>query len=319
MNKSDWIFVAGHNGLVGNSVLQLLLKNGYKNIITVEKKKLDLRNFQEVEKFFNNKKIDYMVMAAARAGGIIANSQNQKDFFLDNIEIQNSLLKLALKKKIKRTIFLGTSCIYPKFSKTPINEENLLSGKLEKTNQCYAIAKISGIKLCEALKEDYKLDVVCLMPTNVYGHNDNFNQIDGHVIPAIISKFEEAIKKKKKKTILLGTGKPLREFIHSEDLASAILFSLKIKKNKIFKIFKSELPVMNVGTNDEISIKKLSELIAKYLNYDGKIIFDKISPDGTFRKNLDTSKINKLGWLPKINFKDGLKKVIDNRKFKQSP
>ena len=317
MKKSDRIFVAGHNGLVGNSVLQLLLESGYKNIITVNRKNLDLRNFQKVDKFFKNKKIDYMVMAAARAGGIIANSKNQKDFFLDNVEIQNTLLKLALKKRVKRTIFLGTSCIYPKFSKTPIREESLLSGKLEKTNQSYAIAKISGIKLCEALKEDYKLDIICLMPTNVYGHNDNFNKIDGHVIPAIITKFEETIKKKKNKTFLLGTGKPLREFIHAEDLASAILFSLKLKKSKIYNIFKTKLPIMNVGTNDEISIKKLSQLIAKYLNYNGKIIFDKKSPDGTFKKNLDTSRLNKLGWLPKINFKDGLKKVIKNRKYKQ--
>ena len=155
------------------------------------------------------------------------------------------------------------------------------------------------------------------MPTNVYGHNDNFNKIDGHVIPAIITKFEQTIKMNKNETLLLGTGKPLREFIHAEDLASAILFSLKLKKSKIYNIFKTKLPIMNVGTNNEISIKNLSQLIAKYLNYNGKIIFDKKSPDGTFKKNLDTSKLNKLGWHPKINFKDGLKKVIENRKYKQ--
>tara|TARA_A100001015_G_scaffold287527_1_gene357385 strand:+ start:590 stop:1162 length:573 start_codon:yes stop_codon:yes gene_type:complete len=189
-----------------------------------------------------------------------------------------------------------------------------LSGKLEKTNQCYAIAKIAGIKLCEALKEDYKLDVICLMPTNVYGHNDNFNKINGHVIPAIISKVEEAKKQKKKKVKLLGTGKPLREFIHAEDLASAILFSLKLKKSTIKRKFGLRLPVINVGTNQEFSIKKLSELISKYLNYKGKILFDKKSPDGTFRKKLDSSIINRLGWLPNIQFKHGLKKVIENRK-----
>ncbi|MDC3126003.1 NAD-dependent epimerase/dehydratase family protein, partial [Candidatus Pelagibacter sp.] len=295
MKNSDRVFVAGHNGLVGSAVINLLKKKGFKNLITVEKKKLDLRDFNAVEKYFKKKKVDYMVMSAARAGGIIANSRNQKDFFLENIEIQNSLLKLALKKKIKRTIFLGTSCIYPKLSKIPINENSLLTGKLEKTNQCYAIAKIAGIKLCEALKEDYKLDVICLMPTNVYGHNDNFNKINGHVIPAIISKVEEAIKKKQKKVNLLGTGKPMREFIHAEDLASAIFFSLKIKKSIILKKFGSRLPIINVGTNQEFSIKKLSELISKNFGFKGKIVFDKKSPDGTFRKKLDSSIINRLG------------------------
>ena len=314
MKTSDRVFVAGHNGLVGSAVIDLLKKKGFKNLITVEKKKIDLRNYSKLEHYFRKKKIDYMVMSAARAGGIIANSRNQKDFFLENIEIQNSLLKLALKKKIKRTIFLGTSCIYPKYSKIPIKEDSLLSGKLEKTNQCYAIAKIAGIKLCEALKEDYKLDIICLMPTNVYGHNDNFNKVSGHVIPAIISKVEDAKKKKRKKVTLLGTGKPLREFIHAEDLASAILFSLKIKKSIVHRQFGYKLPVLNVGTNQEFSIKKLAELISKYLNFNGKILFDKKSPDGTFRKKLNSSLINKLGWLPNIHFKLGLKKVIENRK-----
>ncbi|MDC0046937.1 NAD-dependent epimerase/dehydratase family protein [Candidatus Pelagibacter sp.] len=314
MKNTDRVFVAGHKGLVGSAVIDLLKKKGFKNLITVERKKLDLRNYYEVEKYFKRKKIDYMVMSAARAGGIIANSRNQKDFFLENIEIQNSLLKLALKKKIKRTIYLGTSCIYPKLSKIPIKEDSLLTGKLEKTNQCYAIAKIAGIKLCEALKEDYKLDLICLMPTNVYGHNDNFNKISGHVIPAIISKVEEAIRKKRNVVNLLGTGKPLREFIHAEDLASAIIFSLKIKKGTVRKKFGVKLPVLNVGTNQEFSIKKLSELISKYFNFNGKIIFDKKSPDGTFRKKLDSSIINRLGWYPKISFKYGLKKVIENRK-----
>ena len=198
MNINSKIFIAGHKGLVGSSVLDLLKKKGYKNLITVDRKELDLREYTKLKKFFRNIKIDYMIMAAARAGGILANSNNQKDFFLENIEIQNSLLQLALSKKIKRTIFLGTSCIYPKFTKTPIRESSLLTGKLEKTNQCYAIAKIAGIKLCEALFENHNIDIVCLMPTNVYGQNDHFDKDYGHVIPAMISKVEEAIKKKKK-------------------------------------------------------------------------------------------------------------------------
>jgi GDP-L-fucose synthase len=313
MKRKDAIFVAGHNGLVGSAVLKKLKKDGFKNIIIVNKKKLDLRNFEKVNRYFKNKKIDYMIMAAARAGGIIANNTNQKDFFLENIEIQNTLLKLALIKKIKRTIYLGTSCIYPKFSKVPIKENSLLTGILEKTNQCYAIAKIAGIKLCEALFEDHKLDIVCLMPTNVYGDNDNFNKVNGHVIPAVISKIEEAKKSNKKKVQLLGTGKPLREFIHAEDLADAIIKCLKLRPSILKKIFKLQLPIINVGTNEEISIKGLSQLIAKFIKFKGKIVFDKKSPDGTYRKGLNLSIIRKLGWYPKIKLKEGLKKVIENR------
>jgi len=313
MKKSDNIFIAGHKGLVGSSVLKLFRNKGYKNLILIDKKKLDLRDSNKVLKYFKNKKIDYMIMAAAKAGGIIANNSNQKDFFLNNIEIQNSLLQMALKKRIKRTIYLGTSCIYPKFSKTPIKEESLLTGSLEKTNQCYAIAKIAGIKLCETLYEDHNLDIVCLMPTNVYGENDTFDAVNGHVIPAIIKKIQNAKKKGNKSVKLLGTGKPLREFIHSDDLASAILMSLKIEKKIFKKEFNNKLPILNVGTKDHFSIKNLSNLIAKYINFKGKIIFDKSSPDGTYKKNLDSSKINKLGWFPKINFHEGLKKVIQSR------
>ena len=313
MNKSDNIFIAGHKGLVGNAIYNLLKKKGFKNLITVDRKKIDLRNSIQVDNFFKNKNIDYMVMAAARAGGIIANSSNQKDFFLDNIEIQNSLLKLALKKKIKRTIYLGTSCIYPKFSKIPIKEESLLTGILEKTNQCYAIAKIAGIKLCEALFEDYNLDIVCLMPTNVYGDNDNFNKVTGHVIPAIIAKIEEAKKSNKKIVKLLGTGKPLREFIHNDDLADSIFKCLTVNKKVLKSKYKLKLPIINVGTNEEISIKHLSKIIAKLVKFNGKIEFDHKSPDGTYRKGLNSRKIRNLGWKPKIKLKDGLKKVIEKR------
>jgi len=313
MKKTDCIFIAGHKGLVGSSVLNLLKKKGFRKIITVDKKKLDLRDSKKVLKYFKKKKIDYMVMAAARAGGIMANSNNQKDFFLENIEIQNSLLKLSLKKKIKRTIYLGTSCIYPKFSKTPIKENSLLTGKLEKTNQCYAIAKIAGIKLCEALYEDNNLDIICLMPTNVYGVNDNFDKINGHVIPAMISKFIEAKKKKSKFIKLFGTGRPIREFIHSDDLAGAIIKCLRVSNSQFKKKFKSKLPIINVGTGETISISNLSKLIAKFVNFKGKIIFDRKFPDGTYKKNLDSKNIFNLGWRPNIKLQEGLKKVIKNR------
>ena len=310
MKKSSFIFLAGHNGLVGKSVFNLLKSKGFRNIITVDRKKLDLRNFVKVKKFFKKKNIDYMVMAAARAGGIIANSSNQKDFYLENVEIQNSLLKLALEKKIKRTIYLGTSCIYPKFAKNPITEDSLLTGELEKTNQCYAIAKISGIKLSEALFNDYKLNIICLMPTNVYGINDNFDMINGHVIPAMISKFIEAKKKKKKEIRLLGTGKPVREFIHSSDLAHAIFVCLNSSQKKIKKLFKNKLPIINVGSGESLTILKLSKIIAKELKYNGNIVFDKNFPDGTYKKNLNSEKILKLGWKPKIKLSAGISEVI---------
>ena len=310
MKKSSFIFLAGHNGLVGKSVFNLLKSKGFRNIITVDRKKLDLRNFDKVKKFFKKKNIDYMVMAAARAGGIIANSSNQKDFYLENVEIQNSLLKLALEKKIKRTIYLGTSCIYPKFAKNPITEDSLLTGELEKTNQCYAIAKISGIKLSEALFNDYKLNIICLMPTNVYGLNDNFDMINGHVIPAMISKFIEAKKKKKKEIRLLGTGKPVREFIHSSDLAHAIFVCLNSSQKKIKKLFKNKLPIINVGSGESLTILKLSRIIAKELEYNGNIVFDKNFPDGTYKKNLNSEKILKLGWKPKIKLSAGISEVI---------
>ncbi len=313
VSRSSKIFIAGHKGLVGSSVLKSLKSQGFKKIITIDRKKLDLRDYKKVEIFFKKKKVDYMIMAAAKAGGIIANSTNQKDFFLENIEIQNSLLKLALKKKIKRTIYLGTSCIYPKHSKIPIVEDSLLTGKLEKTNQCYAIAKIAGIKLCETLYEDHNLDIVCLMPTNVYGFNDNFDKLNGHVIPAMISKFIDAKKKKAKFIKLLGTGKPIREFIHSDDLAEAIVMCLNVSNSKFRRKFKSKLPMMNVGTGETISISNLSKSISKFVNFDGKIIFDKSFPDGTYIKNLNSKNILNLRWKPKIKLQEGLKKVIQNR------
>ncbi len=312
MNKNSSIFLAGHKGLVGSAVLRKLKKTGFKKIITLDKKKIDLRDYNKLWKYFKNKKIDYMIMAAARAGGIMANMTYQKDFFFENIEIQNNLLKLAFKKKIRRTIFLGTSCIYPKFSKNPIREDYLLSGKLEKTNQCYAIAKIAGIKLSEALYEDHNLDIVCLMPTNIYGINDNFDKFSGHVIPAMINKINEAKIKKKKFITLLGTGKPIREFLFADDLAESILITLNQKKKYILKACRNKFPLINVGSGISISIKNLSYKISKILGYKGKIIFDKKFPDGTFKKNLNSKIINSLGWRARTSLDNGLKKTIDH-------
>ena len=313
MKKKSYIFLAGHNGLVGNSLLNLLKNKGYKNIITVDKSELNLRDFKKVKNFFKNKQIEYLIMAAARAGGIIANSTNQKDFFIENVEIQNSLLQLALYKNVKRTIFLGTSCIYPKFAKNPISESSLLTGELEKTNQCYAIAKISGIKLSEALFNDFKMDIICLMPTNVYGNNDNFDKINGHVIPAMVSKFVEAKKKSQKSVKLLGTGKPIREFIHSDDLAEAILKCLNVSSKKMKRIFGGKMPILNIGTGENIKITNLAKMISKFSNYTGVIKFDKRFPDGTYKKNLNSNIIKKLGWKPKINLANGLREVVLNQ------
>ena len=311
MNKKSYIYIAGHNGLVGSAVLRNLKKNEYKNIIVVDRKKLDLRNYSNVKEYFKNKKIDLLINAAARAGGILANSTYQKDFFFENIEIQNNLLKLALSKKVKRTIFLGTSCIYPKFAKNPISENSLLTGELEKTNQCYAIAKIAGIKLSEALYYDQNLDIVCLMPTNIYGINDNYDAFSGHVIPAIINKIHSAKIRKKNKLRLLGTGKPIREFLYADDLANAILHVCKVSKKKLFESCGKKFPIINVGSGRSLTINSLSKIIAKQLDYKGKIIFDSKFPDGTPKKNLNNKIINSLGWYPKTKLEDGLQESIN--------
>ena len=315
MDKGSSIFLAGHKGLVGSAVHKKLIGKGYKKIITLDKKKVDLRNYDNLLKYFKSIKIDYMIMAAARAGGIMANMTFQKDFFFENIEIQNNLLKLAMKKNVKRTIFLGTSCIYPKYSKNPIKEDSLLSGKLEKTNQCYAIAKIAGIKLSEALYEDHNLDIVCLMPTNIYGINDNFDKFSGHVIPAMINKIYEAKIKKKKSIKLLGTGKPIREFLFADDLAESIILTLNLKKKNILRACKNKFPLINIGSGKSITIKNLSKKIAKIIEYKGKIIFDNKYPDGTFKKNLNSKIINSLGWRASTNLDNGLKKTIDHYLF----
>lgn len=309
LKKNSKIFVAGHNGLIGSSVLSLLKRSGYKSILTANRKKLDLRNEKKVDKFFKNNKPEFLIICAAKVGGIIENQNKPLEFLIDNLLIQNNLLLASKKYNLKRTVFLGSSCIYPKKSKIPIKEEYLLSGKLEKTNEAYAISKIAGLKLCSILHEDYKKDVICLMPTNVYGLNDNFDIKSSHVIPGLISKFINA-KNKGTDVQIWGSGKPIREFIHVDDLANAILVSLKTSKKKLNHIFKRSLPFMNVGSGDHISIKKLAIEIKKLINFKGRIIYDKKYPDGTINKNLDSSLIKKLKWKTKIKFLSGLKKLV---------
>ena len=305
------IFIAGHNGLIGSSILSLLKKKGFKNLITKTRKQLDLIDQRKVNIFFKKNKIEYLIICAAKVGGIMSNLTYPTEFIYENLMIQSNLLKAALDNNIKQTIFLGTSCIYPKYAKTPIKEKYLLTGNLEKSNEPYAISKISGIKLCEAMYKQYGFNVICLMPTNLYGGKDNFDQFNSHVIPGIIAKIVSAKIKKKKKVKLWGTGKPKREFLFVDDLAYAILYLLKLPKTKIKKIVKN-FPIINIGSGEEISIKNLSHKIKKICKYNGKIFFDTSYPDGTPKKNLDSSIINKIGWKAKTKLDNGLKIVLKN-------
>ena len=310
MNKKSRIFIAGHAGLVGSAVHRNLLGNGYQNLITVGKSKLDLRDFKKVDYFFSKNNIKYMIICAAKAGGILANNNYPVQFFNENILIQNSLLNLALKYKLKRTVFLGTSCIYPNNSKTPIIEEALLNGKIHKTNEAYAVAKIAGIKLCESLYKQYGLDTVALMPTNVYGLNDKYSKKFSHVIPAMIAKFLEAKKENKKIIKLWGDGSPEREFIFSDDLAEAIYLILRTNKKKLYNICNNNFPIINIGSGYIYSIKKLAELLKIKIGFKGKIIFDHKFPNGVMKKNLNFNRIQKLGWSPKTNLDLGLDIVL---------
>jgi GDP-L-fucose synthase len=315
MHKNSKIFIAGHNGLVGSAVFRNLKQRGYKNLIVISKKKLDLKNSKKVEVFFKKKKIEYMVICAALAGGIVANSKYPVDFFNENILIQNSLLNAALKFKLKRTIFLGTSCIYPDKAKTPIKEDLLLTGKIHETNEAYAIAKIAGIQLCKALYNQYGLDVVALMPTNIYGMNDRYDVKKSHVIPAMILKFLEAKKKNKKIIKIWGDGTPRREFLYSDDLAEAIRIVLNTSNNKLLKLCQNKFPIINIGSGDIYSIKNLANLIKNKVGFKGNIFFDKKYPNGVAKKNLNYERIKMLNWKPKINLNKGLDVILKNEKI----
>ena len=312
LKKQSKIYIAGHNGLVGSSVHNLLLRHGYKNILCKRKKDLDLTDEKKVDIFFKKNKPKYLIICAAKVGGILHNKTYPLEFLLENFLIEKNLLIAAKKYNIERTIFLGSSCIYPKKSKTPIKESHLMSGKLEKTNESYALSKIMGIKISEILYEKYKKDIICLMPTNIYGKNDNFDVTSSHVIPGLISKFLNA-KKKKLDVDVWGSGRPIREFLHVDDLANAIFTVLKTDKKKINKIFKGKLPIINIGSGESITIKKLTLLIKKITNYKGKVFFNKNYPDGAMNKNLDSTMIKKLKWKAKIKLAVGLHEIIISR------
>ena len=297
INKYSKIYIAGHKGMVGSACWRLFESLGFLNLIGRTSKELDLRDQVEVKTFFKSQKPDYVIDAAARVGGIIANKENLYNFLIDNTQIQNNLIKSSLEFDVKKFIFLGSSCIYPKLANQPIKEEYLLSGKLELSNEGYALAKISGLKLCEYINKQYNKDFISLMPTNLYGVNDNFDLNYSHVIPGMIRKFHEA-KINNSDVILWGSGTPMREFLNVEDLAKAILLCLNVKLKDYY---------YNVGSGSDISILDLANLIQKIVGHSGKIIWDKSKPDGTPKKLIDSSKINELSWNPTISLENGIK------------
>jgi GDP-L-fucose synthase len=303
INRLSTIFIAGHNGLVGSSVLRRLKFLGYKKLLTVDKKKLDLRDQKKVSIFFNKKKIDGVINAAALVGGIYANDKFKANFIYDNLSIQNNIINSCYENNVKSLIFLGSSCIYPKNCKQPIKEEYLLTGEIEKTNEPYAIAKIAGIKMCESYNFQYKTNFKCLMPCNLFGINDNFHPLTSHFFPAIIIKIINAKKNNKKSITIWGTGNPKRELMYVDDLADACIFFLK-KKTKH--------SLINVGSGIEKTIIDYTKFIAKELNYYGSILLDKTKPDGVQKKLLDCSIAHEYGWKSKIILKDGLKKVLNH-------
>lgn len=307
--KKTKVFIAGHNGMVGSSISKLLRRDLNYEVITRTRKELDLTNQKETHDFFQNEKIDQIYLAAAKVGGIQANNNFPADFIYQNLMIQSNIIHQAYIAGIKKLLFLGSSCIYPKLAKQPINEEALLSGKLELTNEPYAIAKISGIKLCESYNRQYSdndIDYRSIMPTNLFGPGDNYDLLNSHVVPALIRKIHEAKSKNEKEVELWGTGEPLREFLYVDDLARAAVFVMNLDKAIMDLNGDKRLSHLNVGSGKDISIKDLSSLISQIIGYDGKIIFDSSKPDGTMRKLMDSSKLNSLGWNPTLSLKDGL-------------
>mgnify|MGYP001299478954 FL=1 len=299
MNKDSKIFVAGHRGLVGSSIVRVLNERGYSNILTRTRNELNLLNQKEVFDFFDSEKPEYVFDAAAKVGGIYANDTYSGDFIYENIQIQTNLIHSAWKFGVKKFLFLGSVCIYPKFAEVPVREDSLLTGYLEPTNDAYAIAKISGIKMLQAYHKQYGMKSVSLMPSNLYGPGDNFHPDNGHVIPAMITKFQNS---GGKSVMFWGDGTPKREFLYSEDLADACLFAMDHFEN-------AEL--INVGSGENVSIKELSNTVASVVKYDGEIKWDTSRPNGTPNRPLDCSKMTKLGWKPKHTLSQGLQKTYD--------
>lgn len=300
MNKDSKIYVAGHRGLVGSAIVRNLEERGYTNIIYRTHKELDLTRQVEVEKFFEEEKPEYVFLAAAKVGGIHANNTRPAEFIYDNLMIESNIIHSAYKFGVKKLLFLGSSCIYPKFATQPIKEEYLLTGELEPTNEAYAIAKITGIELCKFYRRQYGCDFISAMPTNLYGINDNFDLETSHVLPALIRKFHEAKINNQEEVVMWGTGKPLREFMYVDDLADALVHLMLNYSDEIH---------VNMGTGKDLSIGELAQIVKEVVGYEGKIVNDLTKPDGTPRKLLDVSRLEATGWKYKTELRDGIEKV----------
>ena len=298
MEKESKIYVAGHRGMVGSAIVRKLTSLGYTNLLTRTSAELDLRNQQQVADFFDVEKPEFVFLAAAKVGGIVANSTYRADFLYENLAIQNNIIHGSYLNKVKKLMFLGSSCIYPKLAPQPLKESYLLSGYLEPTNEPYAIAKIAGIKMCEAYRAQYGCNFISVMPTNLYGTNDNYDLVNSHVLPAMIRKFHEAKEKGASEMTLWGTGSPKREFLHADDLAEACLFLMENY---------NESELVNIGTGEDVTIKNLAALVKQIVGFKGEIIWDTSKPDGTPRKLMDVSKLHGLGWHHKIALEDGIK------------
>lgn len=302
MNKDTKIYIAGHNGMVGSAIWRSLLSKGYTNLIGASSTTLDLRNQVAVKEYLDTEKPDVVIDAAARVGGILANNNYPYQFIMENMQIQNNLIDSALQGGVEKFIFLGSSCIYPKLAPQPLKEDYLLTGDLEPTNEWYAIAKITGVKACQAIRKQFGKDYVSLMPTNLYGTHDNFDLNTSHVLPAMMRKFHEAKENNNAPVTLWGSGTPMREFLFVNDMAEAVVFALENK-----------LPdyLYNVGTGEDLTIKQLAETIQKITGHQGEIIWDSSKPDGTPRKLMDVSKMHDLGWKHKVELEEGIQKTYD--------
>jgi len=305
MDLTAKIYIAGHRGMVGSGLERKLRNEGYNNIVTRISDELDLRNQQAVNDFFEKEKPAYVILAAAKVGGIHANNTYRAEFIYDNLMIEANVIHAAYVHKVTKLLFLGSSCIYPKMAPQPLKEEYLLSGYLEPTNQPYAIAKIAGIEMCDSYRAQYGCNFISAMPTNLYGTNDNYHPENSHVLPALIRRIVLAKKNNESTVTIWGTGTPRREFLHVDDLADACYFLLQNY---------NEQGLVNIGCGIDVSIKELAELISLEVDYNGELIFDNTKPDGTPRKLMDTSKINSIGWHSRINLKDGIKKTIEEVK-----
>lgn len=302
MEQTAKIYVAGHRGMVGSALERKLLKEGYNNIVSRTSAELDLRNQQAVNDFFENEKPEFVILAAAKVGGIHANNTYRAEFIYDNLMIEANIIHAAYLNKVNKLLFLGSSCIYPKMAPQPLKEEYLLSGYLEPTNQPYAIAKIAGIELCDSYRAQYGCNFISAMPTNLYGTNDNYHPENSHVLPALIRRIVLAKRNNEPTVTIWGTGTPRREFLHVDDLSDACYFLLQNY---------NENGLVNIGCGNDVSIKELAEIIVAEVGYDGQLVFDTTKPDGTPRKLMDTSKINSLGWKAKLNLKEGISKTLN--------